>query len=76
MISLLKQYKRSLFLFISGLVVAVIVSFGISQQQPVTASSIPNPNPPAAMSMVSPTAASHQECNFSDKDCISEPLNK
>jgi hypothetical protein len=59
MISLLKQYKRSLFWFISGLVMAVIVSFGISHQQPATAQQAP-----AALSAISEFAASHQEANF------------
>ncbi|MBW4668980.1 MAG: hypothetical protein KME60_16535 [Cyanomargarita calcarea GSE-NOS-MK-12-04C] len=60
MISLLKQYKRSLFWFISGLVMAVIVSFGISHQQPATAQQAPI----AQQAAISEFAASHQEPNF------------
>jgi hypothetical protein len=37
MISLLQQYKRLLAWFISGLVLAILLSLGISHQQPATA---------------------------------------
>lgn len=38
MISLLKQYKRALAWFISGLVMAALLFLGTSNQQPATAS--------------------------------------
>ncbi|MBX9252634.1 hypothetical protein H1Q63_01275 [Desmonostoc muscorum CCALA 125] len=37
MFSLLKQYKRPLAWFISGLLLAVLLFFGTSNQQPATA---------------------------------------
>ncbi|MHC5598058.1 MAG: hypothetical protein ACYTXC_19320 [Nostoc sp.] len=67
MISLLKQYKRSLAWFISGLVMSVLLFLGTSNQQPATAS---NPSHTTASTQidVNPTysdfAASHLEPNF------------
>lgn len=66
-ISLLKQYKRTLTWFISGLLLAVLLFLGTSNQQPATAS---NPNYAAAPTQVDVTAtysdfgASHLEPNF------------
>ncbi|WP_334952843.1 hypothetical protein [Nostoc sp.] len=71
MISLLKQYKRTLVWFISGLVLAVLLFFGTSNQQPATAS---NPvfnqshTTPFTQLDVTPTysdfSATHLEPNF------------
>jgi uncharacterized membrane protein len=67
MISLLKQYKRTLAWFVSGLVLAVLLFLGTSNQQSATAS---NPSYVAAPSQVDVTAtysdfgASHLEPNF------------
>ncbi|MEA5567269.1 hypothetical protein [Anabaena sp. UHCC 0399] len=60
MISLLQQYKRSLAWFISGLVLAIVISLGISHQQPVIAS---QPNSPESVG-ISDFAATHLEPNF------------
>jgi hypothetical protein len=60
MISLLQQYKRSLMCFISGVVISVLLSLGISHQQPATAYS-PDMNSASALSEF---AASHLEPNF------------
>ncbi len=67
MISLLKQYKRTLAWFMSGLVLAVLLFFGTSNQQPATAS---NPSYARTATQVDVTAtysdfgASHLEPNF------------
>lgn len=66
-ISLLKQYKHTLAWFISGLVLAVLLFLGTSNQQPATAS---HPSYAAAPNQVDVTAtysdfgASHLEPNF------------
>ena len=59
MISLLQQYKRSLAWFISGLVLAILLSLGISDQQPAVAY-----QPNVDGYTVSEFAATHQEPNF------------
>lgn len=70
-ISLLKQYKRTLAWFISGLFLAVLLFFVTSNQQPATAS-----NPASNQSYTTPSTqldatatysdfgATHQEPNF------------
>lgn len=60
MISLLQQYKRSLVWFISGLVLAILLSLGISHPQPAVAY---QPNVESGYT-VSEFAATHQEPNF------------
>jgi len=60
MISLLQQYKRSLIWFISGLVLAVVMSLAISHEQPATAYQSNVNNVPT----ISEFAASHLEPNF------------
>ncbi|WP_017655815.1 hypothetical protein [Fortiea contorta] len=64
MISLLQQYKRLLAWFISGLVVAFLVSIGTSSPQPASASSANNIANPPQSALVSDFAATHQEPNF------------
>ena len=76
MISLLKQYKRTLAWFISGLFLAVLLFFVTSNQQPATASN-PASNPASNESYTTPSTqlvdatatysdfgATHQEPNF------------
>ncbi|MEH2436305.1 MAG: hypothetical protein V7K25_18995 [Nostoc sp.] len=66
-ISSLKQYKLALFWFISGLVMAALLFFGTSNQQPATAS---NQSQATASTQLDVTAtysdfgASHLEPNF------------
>ncbi|MFW9264990.1 hypothetical protein A4S05_11275 [Nostoc sp. KVJ20] len=60
MISLLQKYKRSLVWFISGLVFAMLLSLGISHQQPVIAS---QPNSTESVT-ISDFATTHLEPNF------------
>ncbi|MEH1818750.1 MAG: hypothetical protein V7L31_06555 [Nostoc sp.] len=67
MISLLKQYKRILAWFISGLVLAVLLFLGTSNQQPATASNSSYPTPstvPNVTSTYSDFGATHLEPNF------------
>ncbi|MCW5317497.1 hypothetical protein GTQ43_27935 [Nostoc sp. KVJ3] len=73
MISLLKQYKRTLACFISGLVMAVLLFLGTSNQHPATAqqpATVSNQTYATASTQidVSPTysdfAATHLEPNF------------
>lgn len=67
MISLLKQYKRALAWFISGLVMAALLFLGTSNQQPATAS---NQSHAIASTQLDVTAtysdfgATHLEPNF------------
>lgn len=67
MISFLKQYKRTLAWFISGVVLAVLLFLGTSNQQPATAT---NPSHTTASTQVDVTAtpsdfgATHLEPNF------------
>jgi hypothetical protein len=64
MVSSLQQYKHSLVWFISGLVMAFLISIGTSYKQPVTTSSrnyAPTSTQPV---LVSEFAATHQEPNF------------
>ncbi|MEH2064681.1 MAG: hypothetical protein V7K50_20890 [Nostoc sp.] len=67
MISLLKQYKSTLAWFISGLVMAVLLFLGTSNQQPATAS---NPIHATASTQLDVTTAysdfgaTHLEPNF------------
>ncbi len=65
MISLVQQYNRSLAWFICGLVLAVLLSFGISNLQPATVFNQNNYVPDSTASVViSEFAATHQEPNF------------
>ncbi|MEH2000082.1 hypothetical protein [Nostoc sp.] len=71
MVSLLKQYKRTLVWFISGLFLAVLLFFGTSNQQPATASnpaSNQSHTTPSTQLDVTPTysdfGATHLEPNF------------
>ncbi|MEH2162235.1 MAG: hypothetical protein V7K38_14615 [Nostoc sp.] len=67
MISLLKQYKRTLAWFMSGLVLAVLLFLGTSNQQPATAT---KPSHAKASTQLDVTAthsdfgATHLEPNF------------
>ncbi|MEH2442140.1 hypothetical protein [Nostoc sp.] len=67
MISFLKQYKRTLVWFISGVILAVLLFLGTSNQQPATAT---NPSHTTASTQVDVTAthsdfgATHLEPNF------------
>lgn len=64
MISLLKKYHRLLAWFISGLVLAVLLSLGITNQKPANAfAPFPNQDGAAAYS-ISDFAATHLEPNF------------
>ncbi|MBE8989991.1 MULTISPECIES: hypothetical protein [unclassified Nostoc] len=60
MISLLQKYKRLLAWFISGLVLVILISLGISHQQPATAS---QPNSTESVG-ISDFATTHLEPNF------------
>ncbi|MEH2460758.1 hypothetical protein [Nostoc sp.] len=67
MISLLKQYKRTLVWFISGLFLAVVLFFGTSNQQPATASNQSHTTPSTQLDVTatnSDFSASHLEPNF------------
>lgn len=67
MISFLKQYKRTLVWFISGVVLAALLFLGTSNQQPATATK-PNHVTASTQSDVTPThsdfGATHLEPNF------------
>jgi|GEM_PF-899686 uncharacterized membrane protein len=69
MISLLKQYKRALAWFISGLVMAALLFLGTSNQQSATATT-PDQSQPTASTVPDVTAtysdfgATHLEPNF------------
>ncbi|MEH1842303.1 MAG: hypothetical protein V7L20_27125 [Nostoc sp.] len=67
MISLLKQYKRALVWFISGLVMAALLFLGTSNQQPATASDQSQATAstvPDVTATYSDFGASHLEPNF------------
>jgi len=65
MISLLKQYKRALAWFISGLVMAALLFLATSNQQPATAQSHTTASTqPDVTATYSDFGASHLEPNF------------
>ncbi len=67
MISILKQYKRALVWFISGLVMAALLFLGTSNQQPATASDQSQATAstvPDVTATYSDFGASHLEPNF------------
>ncbi|MCC5643245.1 hypothetical protein LC607_09875 [Nostoc sp. CHAB 5824] len=67
MISLLKQYKRALAWFISGLVMAALLFLGTSNQQPATASSKSEATASTVLDVTatySDFGATHLEPNF------------
>ena len=69
MISLLKQYKRALVWFISGLVMAALLFLGTSNQQPATATAFSQIHATASTQLdvtatYSDFGATHLEPNF------------
>ncbi|MEH1886837.1 hypothetical protein [Nostoc sp.] len=67
MVSFLKQYKRTLVWFISGVVLAVLLFLGTSNQQPATATNSSHTTASTQLDMTatpSDFGATHLEPNF------------